>query len=738
MGKPARLFTLLALSLSLCSAAEAVAGPVRGSVVDATGASLPRALVRLLDETGRERSSTSSDSGGRFTVTVDKCDACSVETSLTGFKPSRVKLNDQTSLTIVLELAPIADLVTVTATREAAPAGQVGASVTVFTADDIARRGTTLVSDLVREAPGVAVIQTGGRGGQTSLFLRGGESTYTKVLLDGIPLNEPGGTFNFAGLTTTNLSRVEVVRGAQSALFGSDAMSGVIQLVTARGVSGARPTFTGSAESGGYATRRANGTLSGAARGWDFSVGVAATATDNRAPNSRLEDSTLSWSAGGAFTNALTVRAVGRLETGRVGTPGQTAFGRADRDAFFDHRDGVAGVSLEQRISANWRQRLSYGFTRTRQDSTNLKEDAPYVPSYGTSTAPFTFFDFTYDTHNVLRRQFASYQADGRINASGRFAQLVTIAADWDGERATLTDRAASNVVRAERNNIGVSVQHQFTGRRGSLASSLRAEHNDSFGDKWVPRVSGALVLHPSTNGWGELTLKANAGRGVKEPTILQSFSPNAYYLGNPDLLPEIATTWDLGVSQRLAGDRARIDAVYFDNRYENLISTRTTNFTTFAAQYFNIGNTTARGLELSGDAAIIPALRVTGGYTYTDSKIVKSTSDFSTVLKAGNSAFRRPRHAVFLRAAVTTKRVNADVDGQYVGKRADSDFSSLSPEIRSSGEYWLWNLSLAVKLTPRFELYGRALNLGDADYMEPLGYPAWRRTAHGGVRVRF
>jgi vitamin B12 transporter len=250
--------------------------------------------------------------------------------------------------------------------------------------------------------------------------------------------------------------------------------------------------------------------------------------------------------------------------------------------------------------------------------------------------------------------------------------------------------------------------------------------------------VSGAVILHQAGARLGELTLKGNAGRGVKEPTLLQSFSPNAYFLGNANLLPEIATTFDIGLSQRLAGSRARIDAVYFDNRYINLISTRTTDFTTFAAQYFNIGDTTARGLELSGEAVIVPALRVIGGYTFTDSEIVKSTSDFSTVLRAGNSAFRRPRHAAFVRAAVTTRRFNADLDGQYVGRRADSDFSSLSPEIQSSGAYWLWNASASVRLTPQVELFARILNLGDADYMEPLGYQPWRRTVHGGVRVRF
>lgn len=727
MGKHARPF-LFAISLFV-SPAIAFAQQTAGAVVDSTGGALPRALVRVLDASSKEVSSTLTNAEGRFVVTL--CSGCSIEASLAGFKSSAKIVNGQ----LVLEPAPISDTVVVTPTREAAPAGQIGASITTFTRDDMDRRGSVLISDLVRQTPGVAVIQNGGAGSITSFFLRGGESNYTKVLLDGVPLNEPGGTFNFGGLTTTNLARVEVVRGAQSALFGSDAMSGVIQLVTIKG-STRKPSFAGSAETGTYSTHRGTGSLSGAARGWDYSLGAAATASDNRAPHSRLTNNTLSWTAGGRLTPQIQLRTVGRMEDGHAGTPGQTGFGSKESDAFFDHRDVAAGVSLAQQLGGSWTHRAGYNFVRTRQDSTNLKVDPDYTPAFGSAKAPFAFSDFTYDSNTLLRRQFLNYQIDGRIDT--RITQLVTALVDWDGERATLTDRMAKSVVNASRSNVGVSVQHQFIGRWGSLASGLRAEHNDSFGDKWVPRVSGALIAHAGSGAWGELAFKGNAGRGVKEPTILQSFSPNTFFLGNPALLPELATTWDIGVSQRLAGDRARVEAVYFDNKYKNQISTRTTNFNTFASQYFNVGDTKARGLELSGEAVVIPALRLIGGYTLTDSKIVKSTSEFSTVIKAGAWAFRRPRHAAFVRAAVSTKRVNADVDGQYVGTRVDSDFSSLSPATTSSGKYWLWNASASVKIHRSLEIYGRVQNLGDKDYMEPLGYEAWRRTVHGGVRVRF
>ena len=182
----------------------------------------------------------------------------------------------------------------------------------------------------------------------------------------------------------------------------------------------------------------------------------------------------------------------------------------------------------------------------------------------------------------------------------------------------------------------------------------------------------------------------------------LPIFSPNAFFRGNPDLQPETSRTIDAGLVQRLAHDHVRLEAVWFDNRYRDLISTRTTNPATFEAQYFNIGNTRARGLELSADAAITAALRLSGGYTFTDSEVIDSTSPSSAVLKSGNTLFRRPRHSAFLRAGYNVGVVHADLDGQYVGTRVDSDFASLSPALTSSGRYWLWNASATVNATSR------------------------------------
>src|SRR6185503_12695103 len=160
------------------------------------------------------------------------------------------------------------------------------------------------------------------------------------------------------------------------------------------------------------------------------------------------------------------------------------------------------------------------------------------------------------------------------------------------------------------------------------------------------PRGSVAVVLHQGTGGFGETTVHANAGLGIKEPTLLQSFSLSPFFSGNPDLQPERARTVEAGLGQRLWNDRVKVDMVWFDNRFRNLIGLRTTNPATFAASYFNVGLTTGRGLEWSLEIAPAAGLRARTGYTYLDSEVVESTSPNNAVLKAGQLLFRRPRHS--------------------------------------------------------------------------------------------
>jgi len=587
------------------------------------------------------------------------------------------------------------------------------------------------------------VIRTGAPGGVASLFVRGGESSYNKVLLDGIPLNEPGGTFNFSNLTTDNLDRVEIVRGAQSALFGSDAMSSVVQLITHRPDPGARPEASGSIEAGSYGTLRGGGAVSGTLHALDYSVGASGLTTDNEGANAAFHNTTISGTAGLALGTTATLRVVARAEMQHNGTPGQTAFGRPDLDAFFERRDGVGGVAFDQQVTPRFRQRASYSLSVSHQQSTNLIVDPPYTPQYGLDTGLFEFSDFRFDTFNNLRRHHASYQADVRLADDGSHGnQLLTVLADFDGERVRLQDRLANTVTPAARDNTGVAVQHQAVWRRVAISAGGRVEHNASFGNAAVPRGSIVVVAHEAEGGGaryrlGDTRIHLSGGLGIKEPTVLQSFSPSPFFRGNPDLLPERSRSVEAGVEQRLLRDRARIEVTWFDNRYRNLISTRTTNPATFEAEYFNIGLTQARGAEIAADS-VVSALRLRGGYTFLDSAIVDSTSPSNVVFQPGKWLFRRPRHSGFIGATWSRGRVSADLSGLLVGRYVDSDFASLRTPIVEHPSYSTWDLRLSIALAAKTAFLVSIDNLADERYMEPLGYPALGRAVRAGVRVGF
>lgn len=737
---------LVVFTLSPIAAPVAFAAPqttsTSGVVVDAQGTPVARARVRLVASSGREEASSTSDATGRFTLPlpVAGCADCQLEAALAGFITNRVALSTGPAR-ITLDVAPVRESVVVTATRGDA-AGIVSSSVTVVDRDTIEGRGTPIVSELLKATPSVTVVRTGGMGNVTSLFVRGGESDYNKVLLDGIPLNEPGGTFNFSNLTTGSIERIEVVRGAMSALFGSDAMSSVIQLFSTRGRAGEKPRVNASFEGGSYDTRRLEGGISGGAGGWDYSVSVGRFDTDNRVANNAFDNTTVAVAAGGNLNAAgtLTLRTVLRLEQQHVGVPGQTAFGRADSDAFFDRDDTVAGVSVQHRVSNRWQQKLGFSVSNSIQVSTNLFDDPPYTPTFEGRSAPFQFFDFTMDTRNELRRYSTSYQSDWYLG-SGRGAagaQVITAAVDIDTQRATLGDTLAATELTAARDNFGVTLQHQITGGRLSTSASARVEHNSSFGNAFVPRGSAAYLLRANAGTVGDTTVRASAGLGIKEPTILETFSQNFYFLGNPDLLPERSKSFDAGIEQRLFRQRAKVELTWFDGRYRNQISTRTIDPMTFQGQYFNIGRTRARGTELVVEAQPVDGLRITAGHTFLASKIVESTSPTSAVFRVGAWTFRRPRHSGFLNVALTHGRVALDLSGVFSGRRVDSDFASLQPPIEESNLPAVWTLGLRGRVTKGLEAFLRVENLSNADYMDPLGYQTWQRTAHAGLRLGF
>ena len=707
-----------------------------GTVVDQDGRPVPRAFVRVADP-GRDDAGVFADDRGRFELTVPSA-ACRIVASLAGFEAAEASCAAE-PLRLELRVGPIRESVIVTATRTEAPASQVGVSATVFTADDLERRQVPFVADLVGTTPGAMMIRSGPPGTLTSLFVRGGESDYNKVLLDGIPLNEPGGTFYLNNLTTENLDRIEIVRGAYSSLFGSDAMASVIQLFTRRADgAGRRPRGSVQIDGGTYGTVHANASVAGATSRVDYSGGVAQYSSDHRVPNSGLDNTTLSGNLGFRVGSAATLRVISRAELENVGTAGTTAFGRPDLDAFFDRNDVVVSVAFDHSPAGALKQRAFYSTAYSEQTSTNLILDPPYTATFEGQTATRLSSDFLGDTQADLRRHHASYQADLQVAASPSYGDhRLTLMADWDGERATQENRLADTTTSNSRDNFGIAAQHQVLWPKVFATVGARVEHNENFGTDLAPRATVVVVARTSSGAIGETRLRASAGTGIKEPTMLESYSISPFFLGNLDLSPERSRSVEVGIDQRLAGDRAKVEVAWFDNRFSDIISLRT-DPATFEAQYFNVGETRARGLEFGVQAVPIPAIRARASYTLLDSEIVETTSPGNVLFAPGQWAFRRPRNSGSVGATFDWRRVTADINGTFIGRFVDSDFGLFNPPLTENPGHSTWETRVSVALTQEFSAILSIDNLTNTDYSEPFGYQPLGRLVRVGARFAF
>lgn len=736
----ARLVSLTLLLSLLCPVLllSQSPGTITGTVLDPARAPLPRATVQLLAAGGAEAARTRTDSQGRFRFEGLSPASYTVVAELVGFERFSQSAAPGTSVEAVLAVRPVRERVVVTATRTEAPSAQVGASTTVLTGEELSRG--VMLGELLRPVAGAAVVRSGAPGAFTSLFVRGGESDHNKVLLDGIVLNEPGGTYFFSNLTAENLERVEVVRGPQSALFGSDAVASVVQLFTRRGqAETSRPRFSFSLEGGNHATGLGRVGLAGEAGPFDYSLAAARFSTENQAPNSGFRNSTLSGNFGLALREATSLRVVLRGELGQAGTPGQTAFGRPDLDAFFRRGDADLGVILRDQTTAFWDQRLTYAFAQSRQVSRNLLADPPFTPSFEGRTAPFPFFDFTSDFLNHTRRHHLSYQSDWRAGQAGSSAgqHFFTFAFEWDRELGLLGERLfPSPAVEAERDNLGTVFQHQALWGRLYLTNGVRVEDNASFGTAVVPRSSLAYHLRAGGESLGATKLKFNFGLGIKEPTLTESFSPSPFFLGNPTLAPERTRSFDFGVEQRFWYDRAKLEVNWFDNRFRDLIGFEITSFVPFTGSFFNLGRTKAKGTEVVLELAPGKGLHGRGSYTFLDSEVTESGTVFDPVFEVGSRLLRRPKHSGAVQVFWDWKRLTVVSTAVFVGRRTDSDFSLLG--LTANPGYTKWDLGASYRSPHRVTYFAAVENLLNQEYMEALGFPALKLSFRVGARVDF
>jgi vitamin B12 transporter len=694
--------------------------PLRQVPLILSGASLTRSLV--------------TTAGGRYEIAELAPGTYHVESGLRGLvvtPAADVRMEEHdVKLDLTLAPAPLREHVVVAAARGEAPSSTLGTTVTSLDQDRIEARAATSLTQLLLEVPGVAINRSGPVGRQATVFLRGGSSSHTRVLVDGIPVNEPGGYFDYGAQLGLDLQQVEVVRGAASSLYGSDALAGVIALQTRRPLPGEPTRMTLAAEGGSFAFQRYQAGASGHSGRLDWSASGARLLTDNEGPNSTFRESAGAVSVGADLGHSWSLQLTGRGGDSFHGTPGQTGLGELDADAYFERTDFVTGLRLRG-SSGGLRHELRGGIARSNQLSVDPSDSGGYLPRYLGRVASFPVSDYPNPTgyQNDTGRGVLGYQVE-----YGLGTHLVTGGVDAERESGDLGTRG-EEILSPSRTNIGLYLQDRWAVTSSVfLTAGGRVEHNDSFGTAVVPRGAVSWILRSA--GRNSTRLKASAGAGIKEPGFFESFGTSFYAQGNPDLKAERSHTYDGGIEQRGLDGRVRVELTAYRHDYRDQIAYTLADPATYRGTYVNLGQAKAQGVELELEAQPRPGIRVFGQYTYTDSTVVVSTSDFDPLLAAGKPLLRRPKNAgsLTVEGGPANGRFTAAATLVAVGARPDSDFAGLGLE--SNDAYTRVDARLRSRVSRRLELLAVAENLFDADYHEVLGYPALGRALRFGVRV--
>ena len=615
----------------------------------------------------------------------------------------------------------------VTANRRAEPAWTVAAHATVIEGVELRRAGIEYVADALRRAPGMAVVRSGSFGAVTSVFLRGGESDYVQVLIDGVPVNEPGGAFDFGSLSTDNIERIEIIRGPASALYGSDAVSGVIQIFTRRGAGPATGAL--SFQAGSFATRRFQGTLSGGTDALSYAFSLGRNDTDGILEyNNEHRRTTFTGRVQGRLGPLADATLSVRYDERRFNFPTDGSGALVDRNAY-TYGDGLTlRLDAGRRWSDAFETRLTFDVNETDRGS----DDAPDGPA---DTLGF----FGYTNLNDIRR------AGGGARAIWRPADETVLAAGYELEQQSIRafgrsfsqyGPGSSSSENERRNHAAYA---QLSWRRGGLAvnGGARAESNERFGTAATWKA-GATWRSPSER----TRLRAAAGTGIKEPTFFETYA-SGFTRGNPDLEPERSTSFEAGVDQEL-GDGARVSLTGFGQSYRDLIQYTFSPPTQRGPNYHNVARARSRGVEAEAEVDAGP-VRLTGTYAWLDTEVEDAGfhEGPGATFVEGQPLLRRPKHTAGASALVRVARaVGFEVSLRHTGERADRDFSTYPATPVTLPAYTAVDLSAEIEVAraragrPGFELTVRAENLAGADYEEVWGFAAPGRGIYAGGRV--
>ncbi len=602
-----------------------------------------------------------------------------------------------------------AETVVVTATRIPTPVVEVASSISVVTADDIMQRQLQTLPDLLKTVPGVNVVQTGGAGGQTSVFMRGTNSNHTKVLMDGIDVSDPSspaGTYDFGQFLTQDVQKVEVLRGPQSGLYGSDAIGGVVNIITKSGSGPA--TVHASLEGGSFDTFNQNLGLSGSLDQFHYAAEVQ------------------HYHSGATPVTPLDLLA-----------PGEQRI-----DDYYDNLTGSTklGFDVTEHFDLGLVARYTDSHLRlTGENYANFPDDVPDSAQsendtrqfYTRATAHLVSFGGAFEqTLGVGYSDVKSYETSPENPESDFFGERMKI--DWQGSIRVAAGQQLVLGAEHEREEMTVPLSASTTINSGyaELQSnfadafynsvSVRYDDNDRFGSKFTYRLAPAYVIEASGTKF-----KASVGTGFKAPTLSQMFQsfPEFGFVANPDLKPESSTGYDVGFEQALANGVARLGATYFHNDIKNLI-TDNVEFTSL----INVGRAVTEGVESFASYQPNKALSFRLDYTYT-----QATDEI-----ANEELLRRPKHIGSLDAAWhASERLSLNATVFSSGSWIDGNRDFSVQRLTAPG-YTTVNVAGSYDVTTHVAFYARINNLLDRHYENPVGFLGPSLGAFAGIRASF
>ena len=605
--------------------------------------------------------------------------------------------------------------IVVTATRTEIPVGEIPSSITVISSKEIERKQKASVLEVLRGLPALDIVRSGGEGRTTSVFIRGAKSEHTLVLVDGVEMNDPispGRSFDFANLTTDDIERIEIIRGPQSTLYGSDAIGGVINIITKKGKD--KPGGFFSTEAGSYNTFREKAGLSGGNGFFNYSLGMSRTDTDGisaagekygNTEKDGYENTSMSTRLGLTPAENLSLDLILRYIDARSdidnagGTGGDDPNHTYETKQFFLRTE--AKVSLFDDV---WEQKLGFSLTdHERKDNNDKDASHPDDLLRSSFDSRMTKFDWQHDFYlhetNTLTVGLETEKEEGKSDYYSESA--------WGPYTSTFDKKSARTT--------SYYLQDQVKLGGFFANAGVRLDEHSRFGTATTYRVGAAYLFKDAG-----AKIKATYGTGFKAPSLFQLFSS----YGDESLEPEKSAGWDVGIEKSLWEDGLTLGATYFRNDFENLVE-----FDSATSKYMNIGEAVSKGVELFATVRPTKSLSVQASYTYTD------TEDMAT----GKELLRRAKYKTGLDVNYRfLESGDLNLGIMYVGKREDNDYTTWPAKRVELAGYTLVNLAASYEITKNVQVFGRVENLLDEDYEEAKGFGTSGISAFGGVKLSF